>query len=87
MGARYNYILASINSNYHYIQMIRGDSKDYNLLDNWVRGLKIETSKVLTCEIGVREGLGSKIIMDGIRGQATGNYMHIGIDPYGNLKY
>ena len=67
--------------------MIRGDSKDYNLLDNWVRGLKIETSKVLTCEIGVREGLGSKIIMDGIRGQAAGDYMHIGIDPYGNLKY
>jgi hypothetical protein len=70
--------------------MIRGDSKDYNLLDNWVRSLKIKTDKVLTCEIGVREGLGSKIIMDGvrgIRGQATGGYMHIGIDPYGNLKY
>ena len=66
--------------------MIRGDSKDYNLLDNWVRGLKI-TSNVLSCEIGVREGLGSKIIMDGIRSQVTGSYMHIGIDPYGNLKY
>ena len=75
------------DSNYSYVQMIRGDSKDYNLLDNWVRGLKVETSKILTCEIGVREGLGSKIIMDGIRGQATGGYMHIGIDPYGNLKY
>ena len=67
--------------------MIRGDSKDYNLLDNWVRGLKLQSGKVLTCEIGVREGLGSKIIMDGIRGQATGDYVHIGIDPYGNLKY
>ena len=67
--------------------MIRGDSKDYNLLDNWVRGLKLGSGKVLTCEIGVREGLGSKIIMDGIRGQATGDYMHIGIDPYDNLKY
>ena len=67
--------------------MIKGDSTDYNLLDNWVRTLKIKTDKVLTCEIGVREGLGSKIIMDGIRGQATGSYMHIGIDPYGNLKY
>ena len=52
--------------------MIKGDSTDYNLLDNWVRTLKIKTDKVLTCEIGVREGLGSKIIMDGIRGQATG---------------
>jgi hypothetical protein len=66
--------------------MIRGDSKDYNLLDNWVRGLKI-TSNILSCEIGVREGLGSKIIMDGIRTLATGSFNHIGIDPYGNLKY
>ncbi len=71
---------------YYYLQMIRGDSKDYNLLDNWVRGLKI-TSNILSCEIGVREGLGSKIIMDCIRTLATGDYMHIGIDPYGNLKY
>ena len=67
--------------------MIRGDSKDYNLLDNWVRTLKLGSGKVLTCEIGVREGLGSKIIMDGIRNRVTGDYMHIGIDPYGNLKY
>ena len=66
--------------------MIRGDSKDYNLLDNWVRGLKI-TSNILSCEIGVREGLGSKIIMDCIRTLATGSFNHIGIDPYGNLKY
>jgi hypothetical protein len=66
--------------------MIRGDSKEYNLLDNWVRGLKI-TSNILSCEIGVREGLGSKIIMDCIRTLATGSFNHIGIDPYGNLKY
>jgi hypothetical protein len=71
---------------YYYLQMIRGDSKDYNLLDNWVRGLKI-TSNILSCEIGVREGLGSKIIMDCIRTLATGSFNHIGIDPYGNLKY
>jgi len=67
--------------------MIRGDSKDYNLLDNWVRGLKVNSKDILTCEIGVREGLGSKIIMDAIKAQGPGNYMHIGIDPYGNLKY
>jgi hypothetical protein len=51
--------------------MIRGDSKDYNLLDSWVKGLKI-TSNILSCEIGVREGLGSKIIMDGIRTRRRG---------------
>jgi len=66
--------------------MIRGDSKDYNLLDNWVRSLKIKTN-ILTCEIGVREGLGSKIILDGIKSIQPHNFTHIGIDPYGNLKY
>jgi hypothetical protein len=48
--------------------MIRGDSSDYELLEKW---------------IGVREGLGSKIIMDNV----INNYIHVGVDPYGNLKY
>jgi hypothetical protein len=72
---------------HYYLQMIRGDSKDYNLLDNWVRGLKINSKDILTCEIGVREGLGSKIIMDVVKSHGSRNYMHIGIDPYGNLEY
>jgi hypothetical protein len=67
--------------------MIRGDSKDYNLLDNWVRNIKLKSDNVLTCEIGVREGLGSKIIMDGFRLNCPKQYTHIGIDPYGNLNY
>ena len=66
---------------------IRGDSKDYNLLDNWVRMIKLKSDNVLTCEIGVREGLGSKVIMDGMRANRLQNYKHIGIDPYGNLDY
>ena len=57
--------------------MIRGDSKDYNLLDNWVRTIKLKSDNVLTCEIGVREGLGSKIIMDGIKANRLQNYTHI----------
>jgi hypothetical protein len=67
--------------------MIRGDSQDYNLLDNWIRSLKLKSDNVLTCEIGVREGLGSKIIMDGMRPNRLKNYTHIGVDPYGNLNY
>ena len=67
--------------------MIRGDSADYNLLDNWVRSLRVNDRDILTCEIGVREGLGSKIIMDGIKTNGPRTYMHIGIDPYGNLNY
>ena len=61
--------------------MIRGDSKDYELLEKWTKDFDCQGYK--TCEIGVREGLGSKIIMDNVRN----NYIHVGVDPYGNLKY
>jgi hypothetical protein len=61
--------------------MIRGDSTDYDLLDKWTKGFNCQGFK--TCEIGVREGLGSKIIMDNV----VNNYIHVGVDPYGNLKY
>ena len=61
--------------------MIRGDSIDYELLDKWTKGFDCQGYK--TCEIGVREGLGSKIIMDNV----INNYIHVGVDPYGNLEY
>ncbi len=40
--------------------MIRGDSTDYDLLNKWSKDFDCQGYK--TCEIGVREGLGSKII-------------------------
>ena len=61
--------------------MIRGDSTDYDLLDKWSKDFDCQGYK--TCEIGVREGLGSKIIMDNVRN----NYIHVGVDPYGDLVY
>ena len=61
--------------------MIRGDSGDYELLKKWTKGFDCQGFK--SCEIGVREGLGSTIIMDNV----INNYIHIGVDPYGNLKY
>jgi hypothetical protein len=61
--------------------MIRGDSKDYELLEKWAKGFDCQGYK--SCEIGVREGLGSKIIMDNV----LNNYIHVGVDPYGNLEY
>jgi len=61
--------------------MIRGDSSEYELLEKWTKGFDCQGYK--TCEIGVREGLGSKIIMDNV----VNNYIHVGVDPYGNLKY
>jgi hypothetical protein len=46
--------------------MIRGDSSDYDLLKNGAMKTKVYTqyNRFYSCEIGVREGLGSKIIMD-----------------------
>ena len=61
--------------------MIRGDSKDYELLDKYSKDFDCQGYK--TCEIGVREGLGSKIIMDNV----VNNYIHVGVDPYGDLVY
>ena len=64
--------------------MIRGDSTDYELLAlNGVR-VQFDCQGFKSCEIGVREGLGSKIIIDNV----INNYIHVGVyDPYGNLKY
>ena len=61
--------------------MIRGDSSEYELLEKWTKGFDAKGSK--TCEIGIREGLGSKIIMDNVKNA----YIHVGVDPYANLKY
>ena len=60
--------------------MIKGDSEEYDLLEKWA---KFDCEGHYSCEIGVRQGLGSKIIMDNM----INNKTHVGIDPYGNLSY
>ena len=60
------------------VGMIKGDSAEYDLLEKWSKDFDCQGYK--TCEIGVREGLGSKIIMDGVRN----NYIHVGVDPNGD---
>ena len=69
---------------------IRGDSTEYDLLKKWCETLPFfeEPKSVTTCEIGVREGLGSQVIMMGLR-KRIGNkpYEHIAIDPYGSREY
>jgi hypothetical protein len=70
--------------------MIRGDSSDYELLKKWCEKTPVHNPKdrFYSLEIGVREGLGSKIIMDVFKERLKGRpYMHFGIDPYGNLNY
>ena len=60
--------------------MIKGDSIEYDLLAKWAN---FDCKGDYSCEIGVRDGMGSKIIMDNIKN----NYIHIGVDPYANLNY
>jgi len=69
--------------------MIEGDSKDYPLLTNAAERVAKREFKqpLLTAEIGVRRGLGSKLIMEYIRPIYSGLHFHIGIDPYGDLSY
>jgi len=59
--------------------MIQGDSVEYELLSKWALECN---NRNLSCEIGVREGMGSKVILESLRPNK-----HIGIDPYGNLNY
>ena len=66
--------------------MIKGDSSEYHLITKHIIKLKIDRA-TLTCEIGLREGLGSKIIMDAVREHKPNLYKHIAIDPYNNLSY
>ena len=66
--------------------MIKGDSTEYYLITKEIGKLKLN-QVTLTCEIGLREGLGSKIIMDAILDSKPKLFKHIAIDPYNNLNY
>ena len=61
--------------------MIEGDSVEYELLTKWAKDFNCQGYK--SCEIGVRQGLGSAIILNSVRN----NYIHVGVDPYANLEY
>ena len=68
---------------------IEGDSKDYDLLASWSEKIaRASKNKImLTAEIGMRKGLGSKLIMNYIRPNYSGLHFHVSIDPYGDLIY
>ena len=57
------------------------DSLEYDLLHDAV--LAVEDVPGFTCEIGVRSGGGSQIIM----AASPDDRVHIGIDPWGQLPY
>ena len=62
--------------------MIGGDSKEYEILIEACESLT--SDNLLTVEIGVRQGLGSKLILEYLKHK---KHWHIGIDPYGNISY
>ena len=67
--------------------MIKGDSSEYELLIEAVQNSKsLSQDPVLMCEIGVREGLGSKLMLDAALKQYPKVHL-LGVDPYGNLDY
>jgi len=66
--------------------MIAGDSLEYEFITEEIQKLKLNDI-VLTCEIGLRRGFGSKTIMDAVISKGTVYYRHIAVDPYGNLNY
>jgi len=52
--------------------MIKGDSTDYNLLEKWTKDF--DCDGFASVEIGVREGMGSKIMMDNLKNFYTCDY-------------
>lgn len=63
---------------------MNSDSREYHILSNAVA--RVKDVDGLTCEIGVREGGGTKLIMETL--QNTGQQkVHIAIDPFGNIEY
>lgn len=71
----------------YFISDIEGDSSEYEIIHTAVK--RIENPIGASFEIGVRRGMGSKVIIDAYRKYHTQikSLVHIGLDPYGNLPY
>ena len=63
---------------------MKTDSREYNILINAVN--KIQNVDGFTCEIGVREGGSTEMILNTLKNTQQ-NKIHIAIDPFGNIEY
>jgi hypothetical protein len=61
------------------------DSLEYEILRNAT--LAIGDVEGMTCELGVRRGGGSKVIIDALIESNNVNRHHVCVDPYGNIEY
>lgn len=64
---------------------LRDNGKDYHILVNATK--KIKGVYGMTCEVGLREGGGSKYIIDTLMENGDRGRTHIAIDPYGSIPY
>ena len=69
------------------ITNIEGDGREYEILDLSVKRLSKPIGA--SFEIGVRRGMGSKVVIDAYRKYHPNlnELVHIGLDPYGDLPY
>ena len=63
---------------------MKTDSREYNILINAVNN--IQNVDGFTCEIGVREGGSTEMILNTLKNTQQ-NKIHIAIDPFGNIDY
>lgn len=64
----------------------KGDSLEYGIFETCLSFIKKPIGATL--EVGVRDGFGSKVIIDAWRKLHEGTELvHIGLDPYGNIDY
>ena len=63
------------------------DSLEYEILVAAVLAARDLDIDALSCEIGLREGGGTKLMLDALWESGQGARTHLAIDPYGNIEY
>jgi hypothetical protein len=63
-----------------------GDSKDYDLITRAIEAIP-NGKEGMTCEIGLRQGGGTKYIINALSHKNLPYKVHIAIDPFGNIVY
>lgn len=67
--------------------MLQTDSAEYEILQEATEAVRFLDQNALSCEIGLRAGGGSKVIIDALIATDQTARTHIAIDPYGNIEY
>lgn len=65
--------------------MLQDNGSDYEVLMRACR--KVKGVPGLTCEVGLREGGGSKYMIDTLLANEDFGRTHVAIDPYGSIPY